>query len=116
MRKVGTSGVQADYGTFPNLLTSINTVVDVGVLECLLMRTKHFVFVGATETLSVSILGSINGGVTYPFTVEAAFDVAAAATVTKTCTTFYTNLKVCVLPKVGGAHGTLATSWGAASF
>lgn len=103
--------VGGSYGAFANKTTTVNVWADVGALDCLRARTKHFVFVGATNTVSVQILGSIDGGTTYPFTVEASFDVAAAATVTKTVTTFYTNLKVQVDPKVDNVHGTLATNW-----
>lgn len=115
-RTVSKNALMADIGDFADLLTSVNGFVDVGVLDCMLMKTKHFVFVGAANTLSVKILGSIDNGVTYPFEVEAAFDVAAAATVTKTVTTFYSNLKVQVQPKVAGVHGTLSTNYGMATF
>jgi hypothetical protein len=110
------AGLSASYGAAADKTTTLNTYVDVVALDTLLSKTTHFKFVGATQTLSVQILGSIDGGTTYPFTVEAAFDVAAAATVTKTVTTFYSNLKVQVKPKVNDTHGTLATTYARASF
>lgn len=100
----------ASYGSWSNK-TSTNAYVDVGALDCSAYRTKHFVFVGATNTMSVQILGSIDGGTTYPFTVEAAFDVAASATVTKTVTTAYTHLKPQVKSKVNDVHGVLSSKW-----
>ena len=100
----------ASYGAFANL-ASIAAFADVGVIDVAAYRTKHFVFVGATNTMSVQVLGSIDGGVTFPFTEHVAFDVASGATVTKTSTTPYTHMKVQVQDKVGGVHGTLTTRW-----
>lgn len=106
----------AQTGVFANLTTTVNTFVDVGTLVCAMYKTKRFVFLGATQTLSVKILGSIDGGATYPYTEVAAFDVAAAATVPQTFTTFYSHVKVQVQPKVAGVHGTLTTNWGMATW
>jgi len=100
----------ASYGAFANKL-SANAFADVGVLGVAAYRTKTFVFVGATNTMSVRVVGSIDGGVTYPFTEHAAFDVASGATVTKTSTTPYTHLKTEFQSKVGGSHGTLSSAW-----
>lgn len=101
----------AEFGSFADLTTTANTFVDVGSLGCTFYVTKAFVFVGATNTLSVKILGSIDGGATFPFEEVAAFDVASGATVTKTFTTPYTNVKVQVQPKVAASHGKLTTNW-----
>jgi len=100
----------AAYGAWANK-TSANAYADVGILETSAYRTKHFVFVGATNTMSVTIFGSIDGGTTYPLTAEAEFTVAAGATVTKTITVPYTHLKVQVKSTVGGAHGVLTSRW-----
>jgi hypothetical protein len=91
-------------------------MADVGVLAVDVLRTKYLTFTAATNTLSVQILGSQDGGLTYPTTVEAAFDVTVAAQVLKTSTTFYTHLKVQVAPKVGGVHGTLTVMFKGSSY
>ena len=110
-------GIHSQYGTLPNLLTTINTLVDVGIVVTALLRTKHFQFNATTNSLTVAILGSVDGGVTFPITVAAEFPVATGATpVMKVDTTFYTHLKVQVRPTVGGSHGTLTTKWAGASF
>ena len=96
--------------------TTIDTLVDVGTVAVAPLRTKHFTFAAATNTLRAIILGSVDGGLTYPATVEAEFDVTAAAKVVKTSTDFYTHLKVQTKPKVGGAHGTLTVQMEAASY
>lgn len=93
---------------------SADTYADVGSVDVTAYRTKHFVFTGTTNTMAVQILGSVDGGLTYPLTAEAEFDVAAGATVTKTLTTPFTHLKVQVKSKVGGSHGTLGSRWFAA--
>lgn len=101
----------ATYGAFANKLTTVDTYADVGSLDCLLAKTKHFVFTATTNNLQVAVLGSIDGGATYPYTLETNIAVNAAATVTKTYTTPYTHLKVQVKPAVGGSHGTLASNY-----
>lgn len=110
------NGIASAYGTFTSLLTSINTFVDVGVLACAAFKTKRFYFTATTNTLSVKILGSLDGGVTYPITEVAAFDVAVGSPVSQSFTSFYTHVKVQVAPKVAATHGTLATQHGEASW
>lgn len=102
--------VVARHNAESNVTTTVNTYVDVCIVPCMLFQTKHLMFVGATQTLSVQILGSIDG-TTFPYTEVAEFDVAAAATVTKTFTTPYQSIKVQVKPKVAATHGTLSTRW-----
>lgn len=96
--------------------TTANPMADVGVLAVDVLRTKYLTFSAVTNTLSVQILGSQDGGLTYPTTVEAAFDVTVAAQVLKTNTTFYTHLKIQVAPKVGGSHGTLTARFKGSSY
>jgi len=110
-------GVVAQYDAFTNLTTTSDGYVDAGVVICTYMKTKRFAFTAVTNTLTLQVLGSIDGGVTYPFTVESAFDVTVAASpVVKSYTDYYTHLKVQVKPKVAGVHGTLQTKWAGASF
>jgi hypothetical protein len=96
--------------------TTANPMADVGTLDVDLFKTKYLTFAAAANTLSVQILGSQDGGLTFPTTVEAAFDVTVASQVLKTVTAFYTHLKVQVAPKVGGAHGTLTAIFRGASY
>lgn len=110
------SGLIAEYSSLPDLLTAGDAYVDVGVWDAMLLATKHFAFTAAAKDLDVRILGSIDGGATFPFTAEAEFTVAAGATVTKTITTYYTHLKVQVKPNAAGQNGTLSTRYAGASF
>jgi hypothetical protein len=87
--------------------TTIDTLEDVGILPIDVFRTKYLTFKAATNTLVATVLGSQDGGLTYPTTVEAEFDVTVASPVLKTSTTFYTHWKVQVKPKVAATHGTL---------
>ena len=98
------------------LLTSVNTLVDVGVFSCRTLRSKNLSFSAATNTLVAKVLGSVNGGVTFPIEVEAEFDVTVAAPVVKTSTTYYTHLKIQVKPKVAVTHGTLTVYADGASY
>lgn len=99
------------YGALADKLTTTNVYQDVGTIACSQFKTKHFVFSAATNNLLVQVLGSIDGGSTYPYTAETAIAVNSGATVTKTYTTPYTNMKVQVDPAVDNTHGTLSTKW-----
>lgn len=97
--------------------TTIDTLVDVSpVLGCAAFVTKYFTCTALTNTLSVKILGSQDGGLTYPTTVEAEFPVTTGSAVLKTVSAFYTHLKVQVRPNVAGQHGTLTVYVKAASY
>lgn len=115
MKKVSSSPLISNYGALTNKTTTVNTMADVGAIECGLLKTKTFGFTATDNTLSVEILGSLDGGATYPHTVEAAFDVTTATPVTKAVSGYYSALKVRVKPKVNDTHGTLATQWAGAS-
>ena len=103
-------------GTLGPVTTVLDTLVDVGDFDSKSLRTKHFTFTAVTNTLRALILGSYDGGLTYPATVEAEFDVTAASQVVKTNTDFYTNIKVQVKPKVAATHGTLTVRVEGASY
>jgi hypothetical protein len=109
-------GIISFYGTLPDKLTSVDTYVDVGNLVCRMYKTKHFYFTATTNNLTVQILASVDGGVTYPIVSEAGFDVLVGTPVSKTHTTYYTDEKVQVKPKVSATHGTLSTNIAAANF
>jgi hypothetical protein len=97
-------------------LTTIDTLVDMGIFVCRTLRSKNLSFSAATNTLVAKVLGSIDGGVTYPITVEAEFDVTVASPVQKVNTVYYTHLKLQVKPKVAATHGTLTVYVDGASF
>lgn len=97
-------------------LTTIDTLADVGVFSCRTLRSKNLSFSAATNTLVAKVLGSVDGGLTYPIQVEAEFDVTVAAPVVKTNTTYYTHLKIQVKPKVAATHGTLTVYADGASY
>lgn len=113
---IQTMGAVVTGRDLSNYTTVGNAYADAVALSVRVLATKHLTFKATTNTLELQILGSQDGGITYPTTVEAAFDVTAAAQVLKTVTAFYTHLKVQVRPKVGGNHGTLTTWFNGASF
>lgn len=95
-----------------NFTTTSNPMADAfAAIQTALFGTKHFSFVGSVNNLNVQILGSIDGGSTYPFTAVSSFAVNAGTTVNQTVTTPYTHMKVQAAPAVGGVHGTLASWW-----
>jgi hypothetical protein len=96
--------------------TTIDTLADVATVPCDVLVTKHLTFKAVTNTLVAKVLGSQDGGLTFPTQVEAEFDVTTAAQVLKTVTAFYTHLKVQVKPKVAATHGTLTVYVKGASF
>ena len=106
------AGILYGSGSFADKTTTVDTWVDVGVIPVMAMKTKKLVFKGATNTVEVQVLGSLDSGLTYQATpVIAAFDVAAAATVVKDETALWTDLKVQTRPKVAATHGKLSTNW-----
>jgi len=109
--------VEAVWDTLPNYTSTGNGLVDVGVFPCFGFKTKQFAFTAATNAMKAVILGSLDGGATYPITLVAAFTVATGATPTlQTVTTYVTHIKVQGQPNVGGAHGTMSTAWAGANF
>ena len=69
-----------------------------------------------TNDLDVKILGSVDGGVTFPIEEVAEFQVTVGTDLSKTVTTYYTHIKVQVKPAVAATHGTLSTNYAGASF
>jgi hypothetical protein len=74
------------------------------------LKSKTFWFVATSHDLSVKILGSLDGGDTFPVTAEAAFTVAVGAVVVKSIGNDYTALKIQVKPAVDDVHGTLSVT------
>jgi len=99
------SGEMADY------TTAGNAYADVGTWEVGSLGTKRMRFTAADNTVNVQILGSFDGGTTYPITVVSEFAVAVATPVIQTITDLYTNLKVQADPAVDNVHGTLTTRY-----
>jgi hypothetical protein len=114
--KTSDDGIISERGSFADLLTTVNTYVDVGELDCELHRTKRIRVAAATNNLHVKILGSMDGGATYDIEVVAEFTVTAGTPQIQTITDYYTHLKVQTKPAVSDTHGTLSTDFAAASF
>jgi len=104
------------HGTMPDLLTTINTYVSVGKLKSVFSKTTHFRFKAVTNDLDVKILASIDGGVTFPIEEVAEFQVTVGTDLSKTVSTYYTDLEVQVKPAVNDADGTLSTNFAGANF
>jgi hypothetical protein len=105
-------GVVADFGTFDNKLTTIDTYVEAGAVATYAFKTKIFSLSCITKDLKVTILGNYDGGAAYPITVENEFTLTAAAAATvKTITGLYAALQVVVKPSAAGQHGTLSTAF-----
>ena len=104
------------YGTLSDKLTTGNGYADVGIWDVVFFRTKHLYFVATGNNLVAQVLASMDGGATYDIIVEADIAVNVGTAVSKSYTTYWTDLKVQVKPAVAGAHGTLATKIAGASF
>lgn len=98
-------------GSFDDFTTTQNTYDDVGTWEIGHYGTKRLRFSSATNDLNVQILGSFDGGTTYPITVVSEFLVATATPVVQTITDLLTHLKVQVDPAVDDSHGVLSTEY-----
>ncbi len=106
-----------EYRTLSSKTTTVNTYVDVDSWDTLVLKTKRFQFTATTNDLTVRVLGSLDGGTTYPLTAIAEFAVTVLGSpVTQVDTTFYTNIKVQVKPTVADTHGSLATKVAGANF
>jgi len=110
------SGTVSFHGTMPDLLTSVDTYVDIGTLKSVFSKTTHFQFSAVTNNLDVKILGSIDGGVTYPIEELAETQVTVGTDLLNVVTTYYTHLKVQTKPAVSATHGTLSTNFAGANF
>ena len=105
----------ASYGDFADYTTTGSGFATVGSIDTRLYKTKNFYFVATSNDLSVQILASVDGGVTYPIVAESEFDVTTSTPVSKLLTVYYTNNRVQVKPKSGGPNGTLSTKFCCAS-
>ncbi|MBW2084441.1 MAG: hypothetical protein JRI54_00195 [Deltaproteobacteria bacterium] len=106
----------AMYDSFDDYTTTGNDYADAGAWDTMILKTKTFLFATTTNDLTVKVLGSMDGGATYPYTAVSEFSVTTAAAVTKEVTSYYTNLKVQVKPAIADQHGTLSTQYAGTSF
>ena len=104
------------YGEFNDFTTTGSDYATVGSFDTRLYKTKNFYFTATGHDLSVQILASVDGGVTYPIVTEAAFDVTTTTPVFKSVTTYYSHIRVQAKPKSGGSNGTLSTNFACVSF
>lgn len=117
-RKTHESSIVTDFLTFTSILTAADTYVDVSpTVITQFLASRHFDFQAATNDLHVQILGSLDGGVTFPITVVAEFTITAGTPIQKIITAgeYYTDLKVQVKPAVAATHGTLTGQFAGAS-
>lgn len=99
------------FGELADHTTAANVYTDVGTWQTGNFGTKRMLFTAADANVNVRILGSFDGGVTYPITAVAEFLVAVGTPVIQTITDLYTNIKVQVDPAADGVHGTLSTQY-----
>jgi len=69
---------------------------------------KSLVFTASDKDLNVQILASLDGGISFPITVESGFLVGVGLYVTKYVGDYYHALKIQAKPSVSGQHGTLS--------
>ena len=103
------------YGSLADKL-SVDAYASAGVFDVRLFKTKHVVNQATTNNLKVTVLGSVDGGLTYPLTAVSEFTITVGVPTTNTITVYYTHLRVDVKAAVGASQGTLATQMAAASF
>lgn len=109
--------VAAAYDKLSDYTSTVDAATDVGVIPCMGFKSKRFAFSAVTNAMKATILGSLDGGVTFPITLVAAFTVATGATPTlKDVTDYVTHIKIQGQPNVNGSHGTLKTNWAGANF
>lgn len=109
--------VAVGRGSLTDYTSTTNPLVDVGAVPTQGYKTVRFQFSATTQNMRAIILGSIDGGTTYPNTVVAEFAVNVAGGPTlQTVSTYFTTLKVQGKPAVNDVHGTLATLWAGANF
>jgi len=104
------------YGEFADFTTTGSDYATVGSFDTRLYKTKNFYFTAAGHDLSVQILASVDGGVTYPITAESEFDVTTATPIFKSVSTYYSHIRVQAKPKSDGSNGTLSVNFACVSF
>ena len=77
-QRLSTRPLVALYDAFVDYTTVADTWADAGTWDCMLLKTKAFSFAATTHNLNAKILGSMDGGATYPHEVEASFLLTAA--------------------------------------
>lgn len=114
------AGILVDNPTWDNKLTTSDNYDDIichwpypesessTYWDCRCLGTKTMYFVASTNNLLVTILGSLDGGVTFPAIAASEFSVAVGTPVLKPVGTYYNALKIQVKPAVAGVHGTLS--------
>lgn len=98
-------------GALDAYTTEGNAYADVGTWDVGHFGTKRMRFSSVDNDINVQILGSFDGGITYPITVVSEFAVATDTPVVQTITDLYTDLKVQADPDVDDQHGTLSTEY-----
>jgi len=87
--------------------TSGDNYAEVGVWPVEYYSTKVLSFSCITHNVKVEILGSLDGGVTFPNTVESEFTLTASAAPTvKTITKPWTHLQIQAKSATSGAGNT----------
>lgn len=89
--------------------TTGNDYVTVAELHVADYRTVNVILQAADNALHVRVTGSVDGGSTYPATVQSETSIAADGVLEVAPSKYYTNLKIEVKPAVADAHGTLTT-------
>lgn len=82
---------------------------------CEILGGKTLYFVATVHDLLVTILGSLDGGATFPLTAEAEFTVAVGTPVRKDVSNIFHGLRIQVKPASNNVHGTLAVYGGGSS-
>lgn len=110
VQKTRPFGICNEVLDLDDVTTTINTYVNVYSWDTEFLQGKVLRFSAATNDLHVKILGSVDGGATYPITAESEFTVAVATPVVKRISNYFSFLKIQVKPAVAGAHGTLTVT------
>ena len=109
-KKTRPVGIFVDVPTIANKTTTEDSYVTVYSWDTEFLLGKVFRFSATTNTLKVKILGSLDGGLTYPETAEAEFVVTTSTPVVKRISDYYSALRVQVAPNVSLTNGTLTTT------
>lgn len=111
------SKTAVSYGNMTYSNNGNNAFTDVGnALNTIHSKTVKFYVTAANNSMDFQILGSLNGGNSYPIAATSSITVAAGANNSQTLTTPFTNLKIQGKPTTGGQNGVLTVQWLAATF
>ena len=98
-------------GRCAEVITASNAWLDLCTIETLGYRVRQVTFSARTNDISVRVLCSVDGGLTYPVVSTAATTVTAESSVADVSTWACTHVKLQAQPAGAGANGVIFAQW-----